>query len=255
MRKVELSRWEDVPRRIDSAKRSLEIIYCVKLEVGLMDVPLARLYPTEDFLENDKLALVFKEVVTRGYDVPIIAVEREDDCFVLDGHHRAFVSKKLCRDFIKANVLKFPQGTSYRDILKMNIEDLPMKEVSKISDPIVKAWERILLIMKHYEALYNIHFFLREKQVKLRELFPTQAQVMKKQIDAIREVLVPIVCVEHDGKYYVLDGHARSLRARQLGLESMSVMILSPNTPIDFGVVKTAREMDLNSLNDIEIKE
>ena len=64
MRKVELSRWEDVPRRIDSAKRSLEIIYGVKLEVGLMDVPLARLYPTEDFLENDKLALVFKEVVT-----------------------------------------------------------------------------------------------------------------------------------------------------------------------------------------------
>jgi len=54
-------------------------------------------------------------------------------------------------------------------------------------------------------------------------------------------------------RYYILDGHARSLRAGQLGLKSINAMILSPRTLIDFEVVRTAREMDLKNLKDIVI--
>ncbi len=57
---------EDVPSRVDSVKCSLEIIYGTKLGVDLEDVPIDRLFPTEDFLENDKLALVLMKVVTEG---------------------------------------------------------------------------------------------------------------------------------------------------------------------------------------------
>jgi hypothetical protein len=91
LRKIELSSWESLPKKADSLRRSLEIIYRVKLETYSSEVKLDQLYPTEDFLENDKIALVFMKIIKEGCDVPIIAVWREEDYFVLDGHHRCFI--------------------------------------------------------------------------------------------------------------------------------------------------------------------
>lgn len=255
MRDIELASWENAPRRVDSIKRSLELIYGVKLEVDFEDVPLYRLYATEDFLENDKLALVFMKVVTEGYNVRIITVKRGDDYFVLDGHHRSFIFKKLVRKTIESYVLKFPRNTSYRLLPKHLLDDLPIKYVSVIDDSIVKGWGRILIVLKHYEALYNIFFYLRKKQACLRDLVPTESEIKRKQIDRIKGVLVPIVCVQHKGRYYILDGHARSLRAKQSGFESIQAMILSPEIQIDFGIVETAKEMGLKILEDIKIIE
>jgi hypothetical protein len=56
MRKIELATWESVPNRVDNLKRSLEIIYGKKLTAYPYDIPVSQLFPTEDFLENDKLA-------------------------------------------------------------------------------------------------------------------------------------------------------------------------------------------------------
>ncbi len=63
---------ESVPHRVDNLKRSLEIIYGARLQAFPRDIPMDRLFPTEDFLENDKLALVFMKTVNEDYDVPII---------------------------------------------------------------------------------------------------------------------------------------------------------------------------------------
>ena len=83
MRKIELASWKDVPRRLASLRKTLEMIYGVKLGVDLEDVPIDRLHPTESFLEKDKLAVVFMKVVTEDYDVPIIAVKRVEDFLFL----------------------------------------------------------------------------------------------------------------------------------------------------------------------------
>jgi len=255
MRNIELASWENVPNRVDSIKRSLEIIYKVRLHHDFDDVPLEQLYPTEDFLENDKLALILMKVVKEGYDVPVITVDCGEKYFVLDGHHRSYVNKKLMDNSIKSYVLKFPEGTSYRAVPKRSIEDLPIKNVGTIDDLILKAWQRIFSILKHYEAIYEVHFYLKKDQVHLRDIVPTQNQVRKERIDAIKELLVPIVCIEYQGINYILDGHARSIRAKQLGSASLEAIILSPSVPIDFGVVKTTREMNLRSLDDVKIVE
>jgi IMP dehydrogenase len=253
LRKIELSSWESLPNKADSLRRSLEIIYGVKLKTYSSGVKLDQLYPTEDFLENDKIALVFMKIVKEGYDVPIIAVMRQEDYFVLDGHHRCFISRKLKKKSIKAIVLKFPDGATYRDVSKSSLENLPIKEVAIIDDLILKAWGRILNILKQYEALYHMHFYMKKEQVSLREMCPTQPEVLKDQIEGIDRILVPIACVEQDKKYYVLDGHARCLRAEQLGLNSIQAIILLPQIHVDFGIVKTAKEMKLESLEDISI--
>lgn len=253
MRQIELSTWESVPKKVDSLKKSLEIIYGVNLKTDSFNIPLDRLYPTEDFLENDKLALVFMKMVIEDYDVPIIAVEHGYDYFVLDGHHRSYIAKKLQRKNVKAKVLKFPVGAGYRDIAKSAIEDLPIREVSVIEDSITKAWGRIINILKQYEALYHMYFHMKKKRILLTELSPTQPEVMQAQIDGISRLLVPIACVEYGKKYYVLDGHARCLRAKQLGSKSIESIVLLPQVHVDFGIVKTAKEMKLENLDDISV--
>ena len=253
MREIELASWKDIPRRVDNVVKSLEMIYSVKLHVDLEEVFLERIFPTEDFLENDKLALVFMKTVLENYDVPIIVVKRDEDYFILDGHHRSFIYKKLMIKSIKAYVLKFPEGKSYRDVFKHSIEDLRIKDISAIEDPILKAWQRILYIVEHYEAIYDIPFYLKKENVPLNDLVPTQSHVKEAQIDTIKEVLVPIVCIHAHDKYYILDGHARSLRAKQLGLESIEAMILVAEVSIDFGIVKTTENMHLHDLADVQI--
>jgi IMP dehydrogenase len=255
MRKIELANWKDLSKRVDGIVKSLEIIYQVKLQVDLEEISLERVYPTEDFLENDKLALVFKKTVEEGYDVPITVVNSDKDYFVLDGHHRAFIRRKLLFKTIKAHVLRFPEGRSYREILRHPLEDLRIKDVSPIEDPILKAWQRILFVVEHYEAIYNLPFYLNKEKVNLKDLVPTQPHVGKKQIDAITKLLVPIVCICYANKYYILDGHARSLRAKELGLDSLEAMVLLSTAKIDFGIVKTAQDMGLRQLEDVRIIE
>lgn len=249
MRKVELASLEDVPSRVDSVKRSLEIVYGVRLGVDFEDVSVERLFPTEDFLENDKLALVFMKVVTEGYDVPIIVVRRSEDFFVLDGHHRSYIARKLLKKSIRSHVLKFPGGTSYRDVVKRSLDDLPIKEVAEVDDMILRAWQRTLSILKHYEAMYGIPFFMCVERVFLKDLEATQMYVGRTQVEAIKEVLVPIVCVEYKERFYILDGHARAYRAKQMDLKWIKATILVPAAPLDFGIVKTANEMGLKNLN------
>jgi len=255
MRDIEVVSWEDFPQRLENVKRSLENIYGVELGGGFEDVPLDRLYPTEEFLEKDKLALIFRKVVREGYDVPIIVVKRDDDYFIIDGHHRSFISRKVMKKTMRAYVLKFPKNASYRIQPKSPLEDLQIRDVAAIDDPIVRTWGQILTLLKYYEALYGISFGLRKEDVPLKDLVPTQPQTRKKQIDSIKELSVPIVCIKHGGKYYILDGHARSLHAKQSGLASIQAIILFPETMMDFGIIKTAREMNLKSLEDIEIVE
>jgi len=255
MREIELANREGLSKRVDSIVKSLEIIYEVKLRVDLEAIPLERVFPTEDFLENDKLALVFKKVVEENYNVPIIVVNSGKDYFVLDGHHRAFVRKELMYETIQASVLRFPEGTRYREISRRPLEDLRIKDISAIKDPILKAWQRIFFVVEHYEAIYNVPFYLSKKHIALKDLVPTQSHVGKAQIDAIKKLLVPIVCIPQREKYYILDGHARSLRAKALGFDSIEAMILLSKVNIDFGIVKTAEAMCLRRLEDVQIVE
>ena len=253
MREIELASWKDLSKRVDNIVRSLEIIYQVKLHVDLEEIPLERTYPTEDFLENDKIALVFKKTVEENYNVPITVVSRGKDYFVLDGHHRAFIYKKLMYKTIKAHVLRFPEDKTYREISRHPLEDLRIKDISSIEDPILKAWQRILFVLEHYEAIYNMPFYLKEEFVDLKDLVPTQSHVGRTQIEAIKKLLVPIVGIRCGNKCYILDGHARSLRAKELGLDSVQAMILISSRKINFGIVKTAEAMSLRQLEDIKI--
>jgi len=107
--------------------------------------------------------------------------------------------------------------------------------------------------MKYYEALYNISIYLKKEEILLMDLVPTQSQISVKNINSITEIIVPILCVRYKEKFYVLDGHARSLRAVHLGLKSIPALVFYPNVNIEFGIVKTTKKMNLEKLESISI--
>jgi IMP dehydrogenase len=100
--------------------------------------------------------------------------------------------------------------------------------------------------------MYGIPFFMSVERVFLKDLVATQAYVGRAQVEAIKKLLVPIVCVEYKERFYILDGHARAYKAKQMGLKWVKATILIPAVPLEFGIVKTAREMGIKNLN-IEI--
>jgi hypothetical protein len=68
--------------------------------------------------------------------------------------------------------------------------------------------------------------------VLIDSLVPTQPSVRRTQIDSIVDVSVPIVCIRYENKYYILDGHARSMRAVQLMRDTIEAMVLLPHQPV-----------------------
>ena len=253
MRQIELVDPKAIGERLGDIRVSLEEIYGVALPTEFVEIPTHRLYPTEAFLEKDKLALVFMKIIREGYNVPIIAISHRYSTFILDGHHRAYLFRKLDRDKIDTYVLRFPSDRPYRRIPKSNLEDLPIKEVVPIDDPIPKTWGQILTLLRYYEELYHVPFHLRAEEVALGLLVPTQPYVTRKQVDSIKELLVPITCIQVQDKFYILDGHARSFHAKEAGLNTIGCMVLQPQAKVEFGIVRNSRRMNLGTLQDLKI--
>ena len=84
---------------------------------------------------------------------------------------------------------------------------------------------------------------------------PTQPQVERRQILSIKRLLAPIVCIEHEGRYYILDGHARTLRAREMEMNSIRAIILTPKSRVEYGIVKTVKSIGLESIVDLKVIE
>lgn len=255
LRKIELTTMEDLLARIESVKVSLERIYGIKIGIEFKALPIKSLCPTEDFLEKDKLALIFMKIVNEGYRVPIITIRRGGEYYVVDGHHRAYILTKMMEEMVESYVLRFPEEVSYRAPPKRPIERMPIIEPAPIDEPILKAWSQIIVLLRYYEEIYGIPFYIKIGMIPLENLIPTQPQVSRRQILSIERLLVPIVCVEYAGKYYILDGHARVLKARESGLSEIRAIIFMPKERVKYGIIKTAERMGLKSINDINISE
>jgi uncharacterized ParB-like nuclease family protein len=222
------------------------------LRANFREINLEELHPTETFLEKDKLSIVFQKIMEEDYRVPIIAVEQNGQYFIIDGHHRAFIYKKLGRRTIKAHVLGLPL-VSLRPKVASSLDEIPIKDVGKIDDAILATWGQILILLKYYEAIYSTPFTMKREMVRLDSLVPTQPLIEGARLDSIRKIFVPVVGLRHNEQVYILDGHVRALFAKREGKKSIQTIILVPSKTIDYGVVKAAEKMGLKSLDDIQI--
>lgn len=255
LRKIEITTIADLPEKIESIRVSLERIYGAKLNVEFSALPVRSLCPTEEFLEKDKLALILMKILNEGYRVPIITVRKGGSYYILDGHHRSYILLKMMEEKTESYIVRFPEEVSYRAPPKRPLEDLPILDVAPIDDSILKAWSQIITLLKYYEAIYGVPFYLKIEDASLTNVVPTQPQVGGKQVSSINKILVPIVCIKHHGKYYILDGHARALKAKLIGLSRIRSVVLTPIMDIEYGIIRTVNAVGLRSLDDISIVE
>jgi IMP dehydrogenase len=245
----------DLPEKIESVRVSLERIYGSRLKVEFSVLPVRSLCPTEEFLEKDKLALILMKILNEGYRVPIITVRKGGNYYILDGHHRSYILLKMMEEKTESYIVRFPEEVSYRAPAKRPLEKLPILDVASIDDSILKAWSQIITLLRYYEAIYRVPFYLKVENASLSNIVPTQPQVGGKQISSINKILVPIVCIKHRGKYYILDGHARALKAKKMGLNRIRSVVLTPMMSVEYGITKTVDAMGLKSLDDMSIVE
>jgi len=252
LRTIELITAETIASRLENIRNSYERLYETPVSSVLEEVSTEQLSPTEPFLENDKLALVFRKVIVEDYSVPIIVLRQEGALFVIDGHHRAYISKKLGRPRIRSFVLSVPSPfLSKRRWLSLDY--LEIGDVAEIDDPELNTWAQILKLLKYYEKIHKVTFQMKTLNIPMEELVPTQPVIEKERLYPLREPRVPIACLESGEKYYILDGHVRSLSARLLGEGTVSAIVLWSKEIKTFGVEKSSRGLGLTSLGDIRI--
>lgn len=250
---------EELQSKFQSIKRSLETIYHVSLGQRNDIVEVERLIPTEPFLEEEKLHLVMDSVMNEGYSVPIVTMEHKGKFYIIDGHHRAYTLYLLGKKMIESIVLRFPEGEEYREVEEISLSDMKVKPIKKdglggAANDVHAMWEKAGKIALCFEKIHGVEFTVINKDVGVGSLVPTQPFVEASKLGSYVNREVPIICVEHSGKLYVLDGHNRAAVARREGMKTVGALILVPQQPVEFGIAKTAKSWGLESLNDLKVK-
>lgn len=242
--------------RLSSIILSFEIIYKVKLSYSLGFVNFNRLRATENLLELEKLAVVLKKTVYEKYNIPIITVRTENMDYIIDGHHRAYVKYLLNYEGVNAYRIKF---NNYISKASYDIKELRSVEVGEELPEEYTPWKAVIKLIEYYRKLYGGEVKLKKVKVNIDFLVPTQKYVEKSKLEKVYyvryEKIAPIVCLEHEGRYYILDGHVRSLKAKFQGEKEIDVLVLIPKVPVTPGVVRTCIISGLRSLNDVEVIE
>jgi len=255
LRQIQLATEQTMLDDLDNIKRSFEQLYDAEIDVITQNVPTTNLCPTEPFLEEDKLALIFKKIIEDGYNPAIIVAESRPVYYILDGHHRSYIRLKLAEPLIWAHVLLFPRHRPFRERERRRLEEMTAIRVGPIDDPVLATWNQILELLRYYEGVHRTPFTLKEVYVPLTQLIPTQPVVNLSRVLGVRGMSAPIACLEVDNQYSILDGHARALAAKGAGLHSIHAIVLVPSRPVRFGIVATAERMGLKALEDITIVE
>jgi len=59
--------------------------------------------------------------------------------------------------------------------------------------------------------------------------------------------------IRRPGRLILVDGHHRAIAARKLGIRSLDAYVIEVNENIELGMERTARAMNLRTLDDIQV--
>ncbi len=118
--------------------------------------------------------------------------------------------------------------------------------------------EKVFDYMHTLETLYGLKPRLSRGSVPVRQLIPTQDKVYMDELDGrgyeIEKGLAePLIIVRRRGRLLVIDGHHRAVAANRMRVPRLDAYILDIDSDTELGIEKTARNMRLWSLEDVQI--
>jgi len=130
------------------------------------------------------------------------------------------------------------------DILRSHIERATPRKVEMVKN---------LLESKH-----GVKINVKMYPVPLEKLHPTQGRIHADELqgrlyELKRGLAEPLIVVKRKNYYILVDGHHRVIAAKELGVKEIMAHVLEPESDIETGMEKAARESGLLTLNDIKI--
>jgi CBS domain-containing protein len=118
--------------------------------------------------------------------------------------------------------------------------------------------EKVYNFIETIKKLHSIDPTLTRGQVQIDELLPTQSRIYEDELEGrmyeIRKGLAePLIVIKRPGRMILVDGHHRAIAAKRMGIRVLDAYIIGIDEDIELGMERTAKAMNLHSLDDIEV--
>ncbi len=118
--------------------------------------------------------------------------------------------------------------------------------------------EKVFNFITTLKTLHGISPELKREVVSIDQLLPTQSRIYEDELEGrmyeIKKGLAePLIVVRRPGKMILVDGHHRAIAARKMGIKSLDAYVIEVNEDLELGMERTARAMNLRSLDDIQV--
>ncbi len=136
-----------------------------------------------------------------------------------------------------------------------------LSNIDIIRSHIEKATPNKINMLKSFlESKHGIHIQVKRRIVPIESLRPTQGTVYSdelrgRQYEISRGLVEPLIVIQKNDHYILVDGHHRALAARSMGVRQFQAFVLEPDREVELGMEKTAEEMGVRTLDDIKVIE
>ena len=190
-------------------------------------------------------------------------------------------SKSLVKDYMTKNVVTVSPQTTTEEVIKLMKESdhnsYPVVENNKLVgmvtsfDIVVKDWAdhvseimstKLVVANENFKStmdqLYGIKSTLKHMQVDTDKIRPTQDRVYADELEGRTYELKmglaePAIVVKTGDRWILVDGHHRTVAAKQLGCKTIDAYVIDLGKDIRLGLEKTADKAGIKTFNDIEI--
>ena len=120
--------------------------------------------------------------------------------------------------------------------------------------------EKVYKLMNTLRRLHNIAPKMKKGAVPLRNLHPTQSRIYMDELEGRmyelrRGLAEPIIAIKLPGRTLLVDGHHRAVAAQRMGIKILEAYIITITEDIELGLERTARQLHLEKIADIEVME
>ncbi|MCX6694265.1 MAG: CBS domain-containing protein [Methanomicrobiales archaeon] len=118
--------------------------------------------------------------------------------------------------------------------------------------------EKVFAFMTTLKKLHGLEPILKRESVQIEELLPTQSKIYEDELEGrmyeiSKGLAEPLIVVHRPGRLILVDGHHRAIAAKKMGIKTLDAYVIEITEDIELGMERTARAMNLHSLDDITI--
>ena len=119
-----------------------------------------------------------------------------------------------------------------------------------------KVWKLMRTLRTIHKVQVEEHF----GKVSIAELVPTQSKIFADELEGRtyeleKGLAEPLIVIKKYNKTLLVDGHHRAIAAHRLKLKEVDAYVITMDRDVYLGMERTALNVGLNSLADIEILE